>query len=339
MTIPVGKLPPELLERLLNKYTGPAEGLVVGPAVGEDAAAIEMGEKYLLLKTDPITFVADDIGRYSIHINANDIATMGGRPRWFLATILLPEKTTTPQLVEEIFRQISNTCNETGIALCGGHTEITLGLDRPIVTGMMLGEVRRDGLIRTSGAREGDDIIITKAIAIEAVSIIAREMADELNDVYGAGFVKRCRSFIDTPGISVLNEAAIAVRNGEIHSMHDPTEGGIASGLREIAKAADTGLIVYEDSIPVLPECKKLCLHYNVDHLGLIASGSLLIVVGPDDTSSVLSALKDEDIQAAKIGKILGKNAGILIKRAGGIVDLPFFMKDEIARIYESKQG
>jgi hydrogenase maturation factor len=318
MTLPVGKLPAELLERLLNKYISPAEGLVVGPAVGEDAAAIDIGEKYLLVKTDPITLVADDIGRYSIHINANDIATMGGRPRWFLATILLPERSTTPQLAEEIFSQIARTCSEIGVSLCGGHTEITAGLDRR--------------------AREGDDIIITKAIAIEAVSIVAREMADELNKVYGREFVERCRRLIEIPGISVLKEAAIAVRNGDIHSMHDPTEGGIASGLWEVAKAADTGLVVYEERIPVLPECEKLCLHYHVDHLGLIASGSLLIMLNPDDTDSVLSALKNEGISASRIGKVLPKEDGILIKRAGGIVDLPFFMKDEITRIYEAKQ-
>jgi hydrogenase maturation factor len=338
MTLPVGKLPAELLDRLLNKYIHPAEGLVVGPAVGEDAAAIDMGEKYLLVKTDPITFVADDIGRYSIHINANDIATMGGRPRWFLATILLPERSTTPQLAEEIFSQISRTCAEIGVFLCGGHTEITAGLERPVVAGMMLGEVKKGDLIRTSGARPGDDIIITKSIAIEAVSIVAREMADELTRVYGKEFVQRCRRLIESPGISVLKEAAIAVRNGEVHSMHDPTEGGIASGLWEVAKAADVGLVVYEQRIPVLPECKKLCLHYHVDHLGLIASGSLLIMLNPDDTDSVLSALKKEGVEASRIGKVLPKEEGILIKRTDSIVDLPFFLKDEITRIYEAKQ-
>lgn len=336
MMLPVGKLPADLLQTLLNKYVAPSEGLVVGPAVGEDAAAIEVGDTCLLLKADPITFVADDIGRYSIHINANDIATMGGSPRWFLATVLLPERSTTPQLVEEIFRQISGTCAEIGVVLCGGHTEITSGLDRPIVAGMMIGEVRRESLITTGGAREGDDIIITKAIALEAVSIIARERADELRKVFGAEFVDRCRRLIRTPGISILNEAAVALRNGDIHSMHDPTEGGLVTGLREVAKAADAGLIIDEERIPVLPECRELCLHYGLDPLGLIASGSLLIVLNPNDTDTVLRSLSEEAIPAVMIGKVMPKDEGVLMRRAGGTVELPVFMTDEITRVHDA---
>ncbi|MBI5099187.1 MAG: hydrogenase expression/formation protein [Nitrospirae bacterium] len=330
-----GKLPLDILEKFLKEYTSTNHGVVIGPSIGEDAAVIDIGDKYLLAKTDPITFVAEDIGSYTIFINANDIATMGGIPKWFLATILLPEKHTTSKLAENIFHQLSSACKKIDVAFCGGHTEITIGIDRPIVIGMMLGEVDKNDLITTAGARVGDDIILTKAIAIEAVSIIARKKSRELIGIFGEEFVDICRKFTEKPGISILREAQIARHCGEIHSMHDPTEGGLATGLYEVAKAADVGLVIYEDMIPVIEECKVLCNHYGLNPLGIIASGSLLITLGPNDTEHVISSLNNEGIPASRIGKIVFKEEGIKIKKGDQIKDLTRFKRDEITKIFE----
>ena len=132
--LPIGKLPSDLLESLLTRYASHDERVVLGPGVGEDAAVIDMGERYLVAKTDPITFATEDIGWYAVNVNANDVACCGATPRWFLATVLLPEGCTA-QRVETIFDQIATACGELDIALCGGHTEITYGLERPIVVG------------------------------------------------------------------------------------------------------------------------------------------------------------------------------------------------------------
>ena len=196
MLFPVGKLPADILARMLKTYISFDERVKVGPSIGEDAAAVDMGDRYLLLKTDPITFVAEDIGTYTVRINANDIATMGGKPMWLLTSILLPEKHTTDELVEEIFRQLSLACKEIGVSFCGGHTEITPGIDRVIVVGAMIGEVKKDGLITTSGARTGDDILLTKAIAVEGTSVIARRKGKDLEAAFGSGFVQKCRGFL-----------------------------------------------------------------------------------------------------------------------------------------------
>jgi len=335
MVLPPGKLPAELLDRLIRKYTTSIHGVVVGASIGEDAAAIDFGEKYLLAKTDPITFVSEDIGTYTIFVNSNDIATMGGRPLWFLATVLLPEKGTTPELVEKIFRQISSACRRIEVAFCGGHTEITVGIDRPIVIGTMLGEVAKDRLITTAGARPGDDIILTKAIAIEGTSILAREKGGELSGIFGEQFVRNCRRLADDPGISVLEEARIAVRSGNIHSMHDPTEGGLANALYEVAAAAEAGLVVEKDRIPIREECRVLCDHYGLDPLGLIASGSLLIMVEPSDSGKVICSLQNAGIPAENIGNILNKDQGVTIRGDGRTQDLPRFSRDEIAKVLE----
>ena len=335
LNIPPGKLPVEILERMLAKYTSSINGVAVGASIGEDAAAIDMGDTCLLAKTDPITFVAEDIGTYTIFVNANDIATMGGIPRWFLAVILLPEKGTTSRLVEKIFRQLSSACKKTGVAFCGGHTEITVGIDRPVVIGTMLGEVEKSLLIATAGARAGDDIILTKAIAIEGTSILARERGKEIAGAFGAGVLRACRKLADDPGIGILREAGIAVRNGRVHSMHDPTEGGLANALYEVAAAADVGLVVDSGRIPVLKECRMLCRHFGLDPMGLIASGSLLIMVDPGDSGKVIRAIEDAGVPAAKIGKIAPKSEGVKIRDRGRIRDLPRFDRDEMARILE----
>jgi hydrogenase maturation factor len=332
--LPIGKLPVDILERLLKCYSSSRHGVVVGPSIGEDAAAIDRGDSYLLLKTDPITFVTEDIGTYTLFINANDIATMGGVPKWFLATILFPEKQTTEDLVELVFHQLSSACKQIDVSFCGGHTEITVGINRPIVIGMMIGEVEKNNLLKTKGARAGDDIILTKAIAIEGTSIIARERGDALTGVFGERFVNACRRCTEVPGISVLKDAQIAIAHGEIHSMHDPTEGGLATGLFEIATAADTGLIVEEECIPVFPECQTLCRHYGLDPLGLIASGSLLITINPRDTEKVLDGLNNNGIPAAKIGNIMPKEHGLKIRKLKEVVELPVFNRDEITKIF-----
>ena len=331
--LPAGKLPADMLAKMLKTYISLDARVRVGPAIGEDAAAVDIGDRYLLLKTDPITFLAEDIGTYTVSINANDIATMGGKPMWLLASILLPENQTTTEVVGDIFRQLSLACKEIDVSLCGGHTEITPGIDRAIVVGAMIGEVRKDALITTSGARTGDDIILTKAIAIEGISVIARRRRQDLEAAFGPEFVQKCKGFIKQPGISILKDAEIARLYGDIHSMHDPTEGGLATGLFEVARAADVGLFVEEDLIPIFPECLTLCTQYGLDPLGLIASGSLLIAVSPRDTQKVLAALNNNGVPATKIGMIKPKNQGLKLKRRNKTIDLPVFERDEITKI------
>jgi len=302
----VGKLPAEELARMLARHTQQDGRVVVLPGIGRDATVISFGDQYLVAKTDPITFAIDQIGWYVVHINANDVATMGGVPRWFLATLLLPEGKTGPEEVEAIFTQISKACQEVGAVLCGGHTEITMGLDRPIIVGQMLGEVERAKLIVPDRARPGDEILMTKGIAIEGTAIIARELR-ELGEYFSEEWVKRCQNFLRVPGISIAREARIANEVAEVHAMHDPTEGGLATGLHELAAAAGVGILVDREKILILPETALLCRKLRLDPLGLIASGALLIVAPEGDAAKILARLAAEGIPASVIGKVWEK--------------------------------
>ncbi len=334
--IGVGKLPARQLEKLLARHARQDPRVLVGPGIGEDAAVIDMGERCLVAKTDPITFASDEIGWYAVHVNANDVACCGARPRWFLATLLLPEHETTADLVEAIFEQIATACGELDVTLCGGHTEITHGLDRPIVIGQMLGEVGHDTYVRGAGARAGDAIILTKGIAVEGTALIARDKPDALAGVMDAQELERCAGFLRDPGISVVPDVRLALEAGEVHALHDPTEGGIATGLWELAEAAGLGLRVDSDRIPVLPECALMCQHLGLDPLGLIGSGSLLIAAPGEDARRIVEKLNDANIAATVIGELTGADQGRRLRSAdGSLVPLPQFSRDELTRLFE----
>ena len=139
-----GKLNPALLKKLLEKYKGKKDKrVIVGPKIGEDATVINFFDRYLVVKTDPITYTSENIGYFAPIINANDIACRGAWPRWFLATILLPEGKTDSKLIEKIFKDIDKACKELDVSVVGGHTEITPGISHPIVVGTMVGEVKK----------------------------------------------------------------------------------------------------------------------------------------------------------------------------------------------------
>jgi hydrogenase expression/formation protein HypE len=229
--LPLGKLPPEILEGILKQAPSFDERLFLGPGTGLDCAILDYGDRYLVLKTDPITFVSDEIGWYLVQINTNDIATTGALPKWLLVTALLPEGETTPELVEKLTNQVFQACRAHQISLIGGHTEITHGLDRPILIGTLIGEVSSQNLVTPKGARPGDSILITKGIPIEGTAILAREFPTRLTGELNAGEIDIARNFLHNPGISVLKEAQIAVKTGGVTAMHDPTEGGLAAAL------------------------------------------------------------------------------------------------------------
>ena len=335
-SLPVGKLPSTLLKRFIDKIRIEDERVVLGPAIGEDVAVINFNNKLLVAKTDPVTFATDLIGWYAVNVNANDIATMGVRPRWFLATILLPEQG-TDQEAERVFDQILSACSSLGITLVGGHTEITYGLTRPIVVGCMLAEAENQPIITTSGAKPGDDIVITKGIAIEGTAVLAREAKQILlSSRLSQNLVQRAANYLFSPGISVLQEALLAYSRVEVHSMHDPTEGGLATGLWEIANAAQVGILVEENKIPVLPECQAICDKFALNPLGLLASGALIITLAPAETATLLSALAKAGISAEIIGKVVSAEEGLKMHTARGTQELPQFERDELARFLDT---
>ncbi len=332
----IGKLPAAVLKELLAKVEIQDERVLLGPHIGEDAAAIRFGDKTLVVKADPVTFVTDMIGWYVVNVNANDIATMGAKPRWFLSTILLPEKSSQRE-ARLIFEQVLEACSSLGITLVGGHTETAYGLNRPVIAGCMLGETEQQHIISTAGAQVGDDIVVTRGIAIEGTTILAREAKQTLLSAgISEDIISRATEYLFSPGISILREARIACSTVAVHSMHDPTEGGLATGLSELAIAAGVGILIDERNIPVLQECRAICEKISIDPLGLLASGTLLITLSQTDTSRLLASLQEAGIEATTIGKVVEAYAGVKLRTETGTKDLPQFERDELARFLDS---
>jgi hydrogenase maturation factor len=321
-----------LLER--HTFSYPDDRVMVYPGVGEDAAVIDVGERWLVAKTDPITFASDEIGWYAVNVNANDIAAAGGTPRWFLSTLLLPEGKADPALVERIMGQIAAACRSLVIVPCGGHTEVTYGLDRPIVVGVMLGDILPGRLVRSSDVRVGDVVLLTKGTAVEGTAIMARERASELGDRFSEAFLERCKRFLHDPGISVVRDARVATSAAAVHAMHDPTEGGVATGLWELALASGVGLEVDAAAIPVFEETNRLCDALGLDPLGVIASGALLIAVSESDSVAVCEALSVEGIAVAPIARAVPAERGCVLRTSHGLQPLPRYDQDEIARLF-----
>jgi hydrogenase expression/formation protein HypE len=330
-----GKLPLEFLHALLAKYTQTDDRLVAGPRVGEDVAVVDMGDRYMVVKTDPITFATDQIGWYAVHVNANDVATSGARPKWMLNTVLLPEKHTTPALVEEIFSQLHRACESLGITLVGGHTEVAWGLERPIVVGVLIGEVARDKLLLTSDARVGDHVLLVKGIPIEGTAIIARERYDELRGRgYSQEMLDRACGYLFDPGISVVEAAYLAAEHPGVHAMHDPTEGGLATGLHELAFAAEAGVRLWLDRVPILPEGVLLCREYGMDPLGVIASGALLVSVDAEHSAFLQQRYREANVPCAHIADLVPAEQGITMVDSEGERPLPRYDADEITRLF-----
>ena len=338
-----GKLPPALLSRLLARLDWAEDSsIVLGPRPGEDAAVINPGGDYLVAKMDPITFATDRMGWYALQVNANDIAATGGTPRWFMATLFLPEGSPV-SLPEEIFEQLRCAAIELGVTLIGGHTEVTVGVTRPIISGAMLGEVAPGREISTAGGRRGDAVILTSGIAVEGTAILASEFRDELTAAgVSEEVLEVARQFLFDPGISVVQDARVAIESGKlgaVHAMHDPTEGGVATGLRELAEASETGMLVDAAAVYIYPESEQICDALGVDPWGLIASGSLVIVAEADAAGGIVASLRAQGRRAEIIGAVTGPEEGILVRKPGGTRELPRFDRDEIARLFSVRDG
>jgi len=333
MSLPVGKLPSAALERLLRLCREDPR-VIVRAGLGQDAAALAFGDQVVVAKTDPITFATDRIGWYAVNINANDVACLGATPRFFLAAILLPEGAASEAMAEGIFRDLAASCEALDVTLCGGHTEVTYGLSRPIVVGHMLGDVTRDRLVENRRSQAGDDVLLTKGIAIEGTALIAREKGAELAGAFDAASLDRARRFLEMPGLSVVRDAKAICDAVHPHALHDPTEGGLATGLHELADAAGLGVAADAEAITVFPETAALCRHYGLEPLGLIASGALLAVTAPGDTPKALDALSRAGVAAARIGRMVERPEGVTLRRGERSEVLRRFDSDEVARLF-----
>ena len=333
-----GKVPPDFLSRIVFRRTGATNRrLLLGPALGEDAAIVRVLGKLLVLTTDPITSAQQNAGWLAVHVNANDVATRGAKPVWFLCCLLLPEQSGA-DVLDRIMSQVHEAAREISVTVAGGHSEITPGLHRPLIVGSMIGEISSGKYISTADAKPGDKIVLTKTVGLEGTAVLAHDLGEKLTRSLGDDIIQRAKAF--SRRISVVRDAMIAMKTGGVHAMHDPTEGGVICGLWELGEASKTGMVVEESRIAVAPETESVCKTLGLDPLRVLSSGSLLITARPGNANRIARSLQRNGIAASIIGEITKPEKGrIFIKRDGARVKLEPPARDELYRVLDESRA
>ncbi|MDH5447752.1 MAG: AIR synthase family protein [Candidatus Bathyarchaeota archaeon] len=336
MKLPAGKVPPKILEEIVFDHLGTKrKEVVVGPSYGLDGAVIEIGSRLLITSMDPITGALERIGWLAVNINANDVATFGVKPAFFSSCLLLPENV-TEKTVETICRQIDFGAKKLGIAVTGGHSETTPNLPFPIVVGCCMGIAEKGHYVTARGAKAGNMLILTKSVGMEGTAILATDRHTQLARKIGKSMLKRAEGFFNH--ISVVKEAILAFETGCITAMHDPTEGGVAGGIHELADASNVGFKVYEEKLSITGETLKICQFFQIDPLQLIASGSLLIAVEKGSADKVVEVLEKNKIAAAVIGEFLpSPKKQLIVRRNGHVEELVRPVSDHLWLALEKK--
>ena len=325
----IGKVPPDSLVRAVYSHIGRRNSrLVLGPGIGRDTAAVRDGKRVMVFTADPVTGTTRDIGEHSVQINANDIATAGARPVWYMCTLLLPPGTSESAL-EEIMRGVDSASRKLGVTVLGGHTEATGGLDRPIIAGFMVGESNAK-VLSSQGARVGDVILLTKSAGLEGTAILACDYEEELKQV-PSDVLARARSF--SKKISVVKEALSIARVRGVHALHDPTEGGVLNGFWEIAEASRLGIEIWTDRIPVAEETRTICSVLRLDPLKLMSSGCLLAAVDPSAVDRVTMTLRRLRVRVSEVGRMTAKRSGRCMIRGNGRRTLVAVPRDELYKL------
>ncbi|MFB6281285.1 MAG: AIR synthase-related protein [Haloferacaceae archaeon] len=291
-----GKITRDVLERLVFSRTGAARpDVLAGPAYGEDAAAVRVGDRTLVASTDPVSLAAGRIGTIGVAVATNDVAAAGARPGFLLVTVLLPDP--DPDLLDTITADVDAEADRLGAAVVGGHTEAVAGLDRPLLSIACLGLADRH--VPTGGAAPGDRVLLTKAAGIEATAVVATDFGDEFD--LPADLREAATGFFDD--LSVLPEATALAPLAT--AMHDPTEGGVLGGAVELAAAAGARIDIDPDAVPVREETGRVCAAAGLDPLRVLGSGALLATVAPDDVAAARDALADAGVPGRVVGRVV----------------------------------
>lgn len=329
MKLPAGKVPPKILEEVIFNYLGARrKEVVVGPSYGLDGAVIEVGNKSLVTSMDPITGALERIGWLAVNINANDVATFGVQPTFFSSCLLLPENA-SKKTVKTICEQIDLGAKKLGIAVTGGHSETTPNLPFPIVVGCCMGVTEKGRYVTARGAKAGNMLILTKSLAMEGTAILAIDRHPQLARKIEEPVLRKAEGLFNH--ISIVKEAILAFQTGYVTAMHDPTEGGVAGGIHELADASNIGFKIYEEKLSTNKETLKICKFFQIDPLQLIASGSLLIAVEKNYADKVTKILEKNKIAAAVIGELLpSPKKRLLIRKDGGVEELTRPVSDHL---------
>ena len=316
--LPVGKLDSDVLKRIvIDKIKYKNENVKVRAGVGEDCAVVGYGDYDCVISTDPITSSINDVGRLSIHISCNDIASNGVQPIAITLAVMLP-KGTNEEDVEKIMVQAAKSAEDVGVEIVGGHTEITEAVNQPVIVSTAFGKAVAGESQSASDMRAGDVILMTKQAGLEGTGIICSDYEEELSKVLSADELAEGKRMLDD--VSVVKEGVIAGKIGT-HGMHDVTEGGILGAVWEMCNISGLGVLLDEDEIAVSEVTEKVCAHFSIDWKRLISSGCMIIVASAEKADDICAELGKNGVMVGEIGRVTMADEGLMLKKSDGSLE------------------
>ena len=304
-----GKLSAELVEHLF----APAFRNAALDALG-DAAVLTLEGGRLAYSTDsfvvrPLFFPGGNIGKLAVNGTVNDLAMMGAKPRYLTAGFILEEGLLVSQL-GVIVEEMAAAARAAGVQIVAGDTTV---VDKGHGDGVYintsgLGIIPEGVDIRPQRAQPGDVVIVSGEIGLHGIAILSVREGLE----FGAAVESDCAP------LNGLVEAMLAASRA-IHVLRDPTRGGLAATLNEIARAARVGVVYEERRLPVPPAVAAACEMLGMDPVYIANEGKLIAVVAPEAAEIVLEVMQRHPLgaKAAIIGRITAEHPGVVVARTG----------------------
>ena len=316
-----GKISREFFEdRIATRLGAPRDDVALGPKHGVDFGIVNVGSRAIVTATDPISILPqlgyERAGEFALGIVLSDIAVSGLPPTHLTISFSLPPEISDAEF-GRLWGAIDAECRDLGIAVVTGHTARYTGSSFPWVgaaTGLAVGDP--DEIIRPDGARPGDDVLVTKGPAVEAVGLLTTLFSDavDLSDPALA----TAQSRLDDVG--AVRDALTAAAAGNVTAMHDATEGGLLGAFHEVAASAGVRLSINTEAVPRLPGIDIACEALDMDPWRATTSGTLVLAVDPKETDAVLRALEDRGTPVAVVGSV---ESGAGVRLDGGEFEPP----------------
>jgi hydrogenase expression/formation protein HypE len=290
----------------------PVDGF--GLAAMDDGAALRVGDRWLVVTTDshvvqPIVFPGGDIGRLAIAGTVNDLAMMGATEPLGLTSAIIVEEGFRRADLERIQRSMRDACREAGVAIVTGDTKV---MGRGELDGLVInttGVALAAAVVRDAGLRPGDRIILTGTIGDHGIALMAKR--------HGLEFASELVS--DVAPINGLIRSALAAAADGITAMKDPTRGGVASALHEMAEKSEVGIVIEEPCVPVHPVVRAAAEMLGLDPFHIANEGKAILGVRPEAVDAVLAALRGHPLgfAAAIVGTCSADHPGRVVLDTG----------------------
>lgn len=329
------KFPFEVMQECVYPFTAKESkdpDVILGSAFGEDVAVTRVGDDLLLSHVDPIVGAVNGIGWLAVHVACNDIAASGIKPRWIQLLVMLPSQEDTSDL-KQIMCDAARAAESLEVTIIGGHTEASNGLKRPLVAATALAPACGKRIVKTSGAKPGDIIYVTRGVGLEGTGILASDFTNEakrrgLTDQDIEEALKLLSS------VSVVSEALKLADLGAT-AMHDVTRGGIFETLLEIGACSHTCMHVDRSKIPVPEVVQRFANAFTFDPLKMISSGTLVATLPPEACDAAEKAFESGPCKLFRIG-VVTEGEGLFLRH---VSEKQHFMKiaceqDELTRMW-----